>query len=161
MRVGSTTDRQDMVRWIRTHDVRWELAPRDELVQGRGLQQTGYVLRLFGRLPLPGRKGSERLVETIHQRLHAMATEALRVVPPDFRVDVQSLSRVVVTRTSTFTVDVELTAVGSPAHLDDARPPEEQRRLIGVLEAKLRSMGLRKNPELSDVRIWRRNGSGG
>ena len=68
MSVASTAERQDAVRCIRTHDVRWELVPLDELVQGRGLQQTGYVLRLFGRLPLAGQNGSKLLVETIYER---------------------------------------------------------------------------------------------
>jgi hypothetical protein len=49
--------------------------------------------------PLPrsaGQNGSERLVETVHQRPHALAAEALRAVPPDFRVDVQPFPRVFV-----------------------------------------------------------------
>ena len=145
MSVASAAERQDTVRWIRTHDVRWELAPLDELVQGRGLQQTGYVLRLFGRLPLAGQNGSTLLVETIYQRLHVLATEALRAIPPDVRVDVQPFPGVVARGSRlTVTVDVELIALGSAAPADGARPAEELRRAIGVLEAELRSMGLRR-----------------
>jgi hypothetical protein len=45
----------DPIAWARAHRVCWEIEPLYDVVHGHGLQQTGYELRLFGRLELPVR----------------------------------------------------------------------------------------------------------
>jgi hypothetical protein len=134
----------DTLAWVTSHKVCWELVALNEGVKGRGVRQTGYLLTLYGRLYPAAEGDGEPRGPTIHQRLHALAAEALRALPIPVLVDAQPFGRLVVTPDSTFIVDVELSVAGSPPHPDHPRPPAEVKGAIRVLEEKLRSMGLRK-----------------
>jgi hypothetical protein len=134
----------DTLAWITSHKVCWELTPLNELVKGHGVGQTGYVLTLYGRLYPTVEGDAEPRGPTIHQRLHALAAEALRELPIPVLVDAQPFGRLVVTPESSFVVDVELAIAGSPPDPDVPRPPAEVKAAIRLLEERLRSMGLRK-----------------
>ena len=132
------------LRWVREHQVCWELSPMCELVKGHGMQQTGYALKVFGRFDAAAQDDDFALARRIYERLRALALDAVRSLPVQPLVQVQPFGRGVLPADSRFIVEVELMLVASPPHPDHPLPPAEVRRLIALLEQKLGSMGLKK-----------------
>lgn len=85
------------------------------------------------------------MARKIHERLRTLAEGAVRSLPVDALVQVQPFGRVVLPPESRLIVEVELTAVASPTHPERPLPSAGVRRLIGVLEKRLRSLGLEKS----------------
>ena len=80
----------------------------------------------------------------LHEGLRSLAVEAIGPAPPEFLVCVLPFSRRVVPADRRFTIEVELTVIGSLAHLERLPPPAEMRQRIATLEATLRGMGLHR-----------------
>jgi hypothetical protein len=140
----SPTPDVDLRAWVRKHQVCWELAPMRELVKGHGVHQTGYCLRLFGRIERPARADNQAVARGIYDRLRMLVAEAMRSVPVDSQIQVQPFGRVVLRLEPRLIVEQEFALVASPADPDHPLPPDEVRRLIAVVEEKLHSMGLKK-----------------
>ena len=134
----------DLRDWVRKHQVCWELAPLREQVKGHGVQQTGYCLRLFGRIDRPAQADNEAVARGIYDRLRMLVAEAMRSVPVDSLIQVQPFGRVVLRLEPRLIAEQEFALVASPADPDHPLPPAEVRRLIAVVEEKLHSMGLKK-----------------
>jgi hypothetical protein len=134
----------DLPAWVREHEACWELAPVHEMVKGRGVQQTGYALKLFGRFDPAAQDDDEAIARGIYERLGSVATEVMRFVPAHSLVQVQPFGRAVIPNERRLAVEVELTVVASPAHPEHPLPSGEVRRLIAMLEERLRSIGLKK-----------------
>jgi hypothetical protein len=137
----------DWASWVREHQVCWELAPVQEMVKGlKGLrvQQTGYALKLFGRFDPGAQDGAEAVARNIYERLRTLATEVIRSMPVPAIVQVAPPGRAVVPMESRLVMEVELTVVASPDRPGRPLPSGEVRRLIGLVEDSLRSMGLKK-----------------
>lgn len=134
----------ELSAWVRDHQVRWELAPVQEMVKGLGVQHTGYSLKLFGRLPA-GARGDVAAARSVYARLHTLAAQAVQSLSVRAVLRVEPPGRAVVTVESQLVVEVELAIVASPAEPESRLPPAEVRRVIGLVEARLRSMGLRKS----------------
>jgi hypothetical protein len=134
----------DWPSWITEHQVCWELAPILEMVTGRGVQQTAYALKLFGRFDPGAHDDTEAVVRSIHKRLRILAADAIRCLPVGPLVQVEPAGRAVIPAESALVVEVELTVLASPPHPDQPLPPPDVRGLIVALEDRLRSMGLKK-----------------
>ena len=135
----------DLGAWLKEHKVCWELAPLRDLVKGRGVEQTGYELNLFGRFDLTAQDDDDEVAHGIHERLRALALDALRSVAGEELVtQVEPFSREVVASDARSTVEVELTVIVCPAHPEPSRQPAETRRQIALVEGRLLSMGLHK-----------------
>jgi hypothetical protein len=65
-------------------------------------------------------------------------------MPMPALVQVQLPGRAVIPAESPLVVEVKLAVVASAPHSDRPRPPAELRRVIGMIEARLRSLGLKK-----------------
>lgn len=133
----------DSAAWVAEHHVSWELRPVQEMVKGHELRQTGYALQLFGRLDRGAHDDVAATARSIHERLRLLANEALQGLPVQPILQVAPPGRAVVRMESPIVVEVEFTVVASPA--DPAHPlaPAEVKRVIAVLQDKLRSMGLK------------------
>jgi hypothetical protein len=130
--------------WIEEHKVGWRLGPLSKHVKGRGVVQTGYELVLFGRFHPAAGKGHEAMARALHEGLRSLAVEALGPAPPEVLLCVLPFSRWVVPADRCFTIEVELTVIGSLAHLERLPAPAETRQRIATLEATLRGMGLHR-----------------
>ena len=130
--------------WIEEHKVGWRLGPLSKHVKGRGVVQTGYELVLFGRFHPAAGKGHEAMARALHEGLRSLAVEALGPAPPEAFVCVLPFSRSVVPADRRLTIEVELTVIGSLAHLERLPTPAETRQRIATLEATLRGMGLHR-----------------
>ena len=133
----------DWPSWIQKHKVCWELSPMREAVKGRGLQQTGYVLKLFGRFD-PRTEDASALAASIYARLRALAADVAQALAVPALVQVAPPGRAVVPVERDFVLEVELEVVASPPDPEHPLPPEQVRRAIGMIEAQLRSLGLKK-----------------
>ena len=145
--MSDTTDtvEGDWPSWVREHQVCWELGPIQEMVQGKGVQQTGYALKLFGRFDPAAEGGAEAVARSIYERLRALVAEATRSMPAGTLVQVGPPGRAVLPPESPLVVEAELTVVATFAPADrERRPASEARELVAALEERLRSMGLRK-----------------
>lgn len=135
----------DLGAWLKEHKVCWELAPLRDLVKGRGVELTGYELNLFGRYDLTAQDDDHAVAHGIHERLRALALDALgSVAGEELVTQMQPFSREVVPADAGSTIEVELTVTVSPAHHDPSRRPDEARRQIALVESRLLSMGLHK-----------------
>ena len=134
----------DWPSWVQEHQVCWELSALQEMVKGYGLRQTGYSLKLFGRFDPRGEDDASAVARSIHERLRMLAAEVARTMPVPALVQVGPPGRAVIPAESPLVVEVELAVVASPPHPDRPLPPAELRRAIGMVEATLRSLGLRK-----------------
>jgi hypothetical protein len=130
--------------WIEEHKIGWSLSPLSKHVKGRGAVQTGYELVLFGRLHPAAEEGHEAMARALHEGLRSLAVEALGPAPPEVLVCVLPFSRWAVPADRRFTIEVELTVIGSLAHLERLPAPAETRQRIATLEATLRRMGLHR-----------------
>ena len=131
--------------WVKEQKVSWELAPQKEMVQGRGMQQTGYVLRLFGRIDHRGKDRIDVIAHGAYDRLRALAEEAIRSLPGAAVVQLHPPGRAVVEFDGTrLILEAELTILASPPHPDAPLPPAELQRLVVRVEGTLRSLGLKK-----------------
>ena len=130
--------------WIEEHQVGWRLSPLSEHVKGHGILQTGYELVLHGRFHPAAGNGPEAEACALHDGLRALALDALGPVPPEVLVRVLPFSRWIVPADERLTIDVELTVVGSLAHLERQPTPDETRQRIAAIEATLRGMGLHR-----------------
>jgi len=128
--------------WIEEHQVGWRLSPLSEHFKGHGVVQTGYELVLHGRFHPTAANGHE--AGALHDALRALALDALGPVPPEVLVRVLPFSRWIVPAGECLTIDVELTVVGSLAHLERQPAPAETRQRIVAIEATLREMGLHR-----------------
>jgi hypothetical protein len=120
------------------------LSPLSEQVKGHGLVQTGYELLLYGRFRPAAANDRETVARAVHDGLRALALDALGPVPPEVLVRVLPFSRWIVPAAERLTIDVELTVVGSLAHLERQPTPDETRQRIAAIEATLRGMGLHR-----------------
>ena len=129
--------------WIEEHKVGWRLGSLSKHVKGRAVVQTGYELVLFGRFHPAAGKGHEAMARALYEGLRSLAVEALGPAPPEVVVCVLPFSRWVVPADRSF-IEVELTVIGSLAHLERLPAPAETRQRIATLEATLRRMGLHR-----------------
>ena len=134
----------DWPSWVQEHKVCWELSPRQEMVKGHRVQPTGYALKLFGRFDPRGEDDASAVARSIHERLRLLAAEVARAMPVPALVQVEPPGRAVIPVEKPFVVEVELAVSVSPPHPDRPLPPAELRRVIGIVEARLRSLGLKK-----------------
>ena len=130
--------------WVKEHQVSFELAPVQEYVKGHGLQPTGQSLRLFGRFDPRAVGDPVEVASSIHERLRALALEALRDLPVTALMQVEPFSRGVVPLDEPLLIDVQLTVVASPAGREQKISPSELRRVIQLVDARLRALGLKK-----------------
>ena len=130
--------------WVKEHQVTFELAPVQEHVKGQGLQPTGQSLRLFGRFDPRAVGDPVEVAWSIHERLHALALEALRDLPVTALMQVEPFGRGVVPLDAPLLIDVQLTIVASPAGKERQLPPLELRRVIQLVDERLRALGLKK-----------------
>jgi hypothetical protein len=134
----------DSRAWLRKRQVCWELAPFQEMVKGQGLQQTGYALKLFARVEPGAEDDALAVARSVHERLSALAAEVIRTLPVPALLQVEPPGRAMIPPESPLVVEVELVVLASPPEPHRPLPPAEVRRVIGVVEDTLRSMGLRK-----------------
>lgn len=134
----------DWPSWVEEHQVCWELSVVQEMVKGQGLQQTGFALKLFGRFHPRAEDDASAVARSIHERLRMLAAEVTRAMPVAALVQVEPPGRALVPAESPLVVEVELAVVASPPHPDRPLPTAELRRAIGMVEATLRSLGLKK-----------------
>jgi hypothetical protein len=130
--------------WVKEHQVSFELAPFREHVKGERLQQTGQLLSLFGRFDPRAVDDPVKAARSIHERLHALALEALRDLPVPSLMQVEPFGRAVVPRDAPLLMDVPLTVVASPPGKEQQLPPSELRRVIELVDSRLRALGLKK-----------------
>jgi hypothetical protein len=138
------TSEADPHAWVKEHQVSFELAPVQEQVKGRGLQPTGQALRLFGRFDPRAVDDPAGVAWSIHERLHALALESLRDLPVTALMQAEPFGRGVVPLEAPLLIDVQLTIVASPAGQERQLPPPELRRVIQLVDDRLRALGLRK-----------------
>ena len=129
--------------WVMEHQVSFELALVQEYVKGHGLQQTGQLLRLFGRFDPRNVDDPVDVARSIHERLHALALEALRDLPVPSLMQVEAFGRVVVPLDAPLLMDVQLTVVASPAGKERQLPHSELRPVIKLVDDRLRALGLK------------------
>ena len=134
----------DWPSWVQEHKVCWELSPLQEMVKGRRVQRTGYALKLFGRFNPRAENDASTVARSIHERLRMLAADVARAMPVPALVQVEPPGRAVIPVEKPFVVEVEVTVSVSPPHPDHPLPPAELRRVIGIVEARLRSLGLKK-----------------
>jgi len=132
----------DWPSWVEHHEVCWELSAFQEMVKDHGLRQTGFALKLFGRLDPRAMDHAPAAARSIHERLRLLANDALEALP--VHAMVQAPGRAVVRMESPIVVEVELTVIASPPDPAHPLPPTEVKRLIAALGDRLRSMGLKK-----------------
>jgi len=140
----SQTSEAEPHAWVREHQASFELAPVQEHVKGRGLEQTGQSLKLFGRLDARAVGDPVEVAWSIHQRMHALALEALRDLPVPALIQVQPFGRAVVPLDAPLLLEVQLTIVASPAGKERQLPLSELRQMIEFVDARLRALGLKK-----------------
>jgi hypothetical protein len=130
--------------WVKEHRVSWELAPLKEMVQGRGLQQTGHVLKLFGRIDHRRKERIDAIGHGVYDRLRALAAEVIRSLPEALVVQLQPPGRAMVADDPRLALEAELTILASPPHPDAPAPPAELRRVVVLVEGTLHSLGLKR-----------------
>ena len=130
--------------WVMEHQVSFELAFVQEYVKGHGLQQTGQLLRLFGRFDPRAVDDPVDVARSIHERLHALALDALRDLPVPSLTHVEAFGRAVVPLDAPLLVDVQLTVVASPDGKERQLPLSELRPVIKLVDDRLRALGLKK-----------------
>jgi hypothetical protein len=130
--------------WVKEHQVSFELAPLQEHVKGLGLRQTGQQLRLFGRLDPRAADDPVEAAWSIHERLHALALTALRDLPASALLQVAPFGRAVVPPDAPLLLEVQLTVVASPDGKERELPPAELRRLVKLVDDRLRALHLKK-----------------
>jgi hypothetical protein len=130
--------------WVKEHQVSFELVPVQEHVKGHGLQQTGQSLKLFGRLDARAVGDPVEVAWSIHERMHALALEALRDLPVPALMQVEPFGRAIVPLDAPLLLEVQLTVVASPAGKERQLPPSELRRVIQLVDDRLRALGLKK-----------------
>jgi hypothetical protein len=129
--------------WVKEHEVAFELAPVQEHVKGQGLQPTGQSLRLFGRFDPRAVDDPVDAAWSIHERLHALALEALRDFPVPSLMQVAPFGRAVVPLDAPLLLEVQLTVVASPDRKERQLPLSELRRVIKLVDGRLRALGLK------------------
>jgi len=134
----------DWPSWVQEHKVCWELSALQEMVKGHRLQQTGFALTLCGRFNPRAERDASAAARSIYERLRMLAAEVGRAMPVPALVQVQPPGRAVIPAESPVVVEVELAVIASPPHPDHPLPPAELRRVTGMVEARLRSLGLKK-----------------
>jgi len=134
----------DWSSWVRDHQVCWELKPAQEMVKGHGLRQTGFELKLFGCFDPRPEDDVTPIRRSIHERLRTLVGEVAGAMPVRPLMQVEPPGRVVIPAQLPLVVEVELSVLASPPDPDRLLPPAEVQRLIGLVEDRLRSMGLRK-----------------
>jgi hypothetical protein len=134
----------DHSAWVKEHEVSYELAPVQEHVKDRGLQQTGYSLVLFGRFDPRGVPDLAGVARSIHERLQALTLEALRDLPVAAVVRAQPFGRATIPIEAPLLADVLLTVLVAPDGREQPLPPAELRRVIALVEGRLRALGLKK-----------------
>jgi hypothetical protein len=134
----------DHAAWLKEHEASYELTPVQEHVKDRGLQQTSHALVLFGRFDPRGVPDLAGVARSIHERLQALALEALRDLPVAAAVRAQPFGRATIPIEAPLLADVLLTVVVSPAGPEHALPPAELRGVIALVEGRLRALGLKK-----------------
>lgn len=130
--------------WVKEHKASWELAPLKEMVQGRGMQQTGYVLKLFGRIDHRRKDRIDAIAHGAYDGLRALAEEVIRSLPEAPVVQLQPPGRAMVADDPRLVLEAELTILASPPHRDAPLSPADLRRLVVLVEGTLRSLGLKK-----------------
>jgi hypothetical protein len=130
--------------WVKEHQVSFELAPVQEYVKGHGLQPTDQSLRLFGRFDPRAVNHPVDVAWSIHERLHALALEALRDLPVPALMQVEPFGRGVVPLDAPLLLEVQLTVVASHAGKERQLPPAELRRVMQLVDDRLRAQGLKK-----------------
>jgi len=130
--------------WVTDHHASFELVSFQEYVKGRGLQPTGQSLRLFGRFD-PSTVGDPvGVARSIHDRLHVLALDVLRDLPVTALMQVEPFGRGVVPLDEPLLMDVQLTVVVSPDGRERELSPAELRRVIQLVDDRLRALGLKK-----------------
>jgi hypothetical protein len=130
--------------WVREHKASFELAPFQEYVKGQGLRPTGQSLRLFGRFDPSAVSDPVEVARSIYERLHALALDALRDLPVTAVMQAEPFGRGVVPLDEPLLIDVELIVVASPDGRERQLPPSELRRVIQLVDDRLRALGLKK-----------------
>jgi hypothetical protein len=130
--------------WVKEHKASFELASFQEYVKGQGLRPTGQSLRLFGRFDPSAVSDPVEVARSIHERLHALALDALRDLPVTAVMQAEPFGRGVVPLDEPLLIDVQLTVVASPDGREQLLPPSELRRVIQLVDDRLRALGLKK-----------------
>jgi hypothetical protein len=136
----------DRLAWVRTHRVCWEIEPLRELTKGHGLQQTGYELKLVGRLELGAGDPPGQALYRLHDGLRELALDVLASHPePHAVIAVRPFEHAVHLRPgSGSAAEIELTVVAYPRHRDDPLPQAEAQRRIAAIGRTLRAMGIQR-----------------
>jgi hypothetical protein len=129
--------------WVKEHKASFELASFQEYVKGQGLRPTGQLLSLFGRFDPSAVGDPVGVARSIHERLYALALDALRDLPVTAVMQVEPFGRGVVPLDEPLLIDVPLTLVASPDG-KERLPPSELRRVIQLVDDRLRALGLKK-----------------
>jgi hypothetical protein len=130
--------------WVKEHEVSYELAVLQEHVKHRGLQQTGHSLVLLGRFDPHGATDPVAVARSIHERLEALALEALRDLPVAAVVHAQPFGRATIPTDAPLLADVPLTIVVWPERREQPLPPAELRQVTALVEDRLRALGIKK-----------------
>ena len=130
--------------WVKEHKASFELASFQEYVKGQGLRPTGQSLRLFGRFDPSAVSDPVEVARSIHERLHALALDALRDLPVTAVMQAEPFGRGVVPLDEPLLIDVQLTVVASPDGREQLLLPSELRRVIQLVDDRLRALGLKK-----------------
>jgi hypothetical protein len=130
--------------WVTDHHASFELVSFQEYVKGQGLQPTGQSLRLFGRFDPSTVRDPVGVARGIHDRLHALALDVLSDLPVTAVMQVEPFGRGVVPLDEPLLMDVQLTVVVSPDGTERELSPAELRRVIQLVDDRLRARGLKK-----------------
>lgn len=139
----------DWRAWVGAHKVCWEIEPLREHVEGHGVQQTGYELRLFGRLDHLGEEEDGQAARLrVHHGLRELALDVLASFPePHALVQLRPFDQSVhLWREGSFVAEIELAIVVYPRHPAQPMTPAEAQSRIAAVEAKLRALGLHESP---------------
>jgi hypothetical protein len=142
------TDRR---QWVNAHKVCWELEPLRELVEGHGVQQTGYELRLFGWLDHLPAEQAEQAMLRVHGELREFALDVLASCPePHALLHVRPFDRTVHMRPeNAFAPEIELAVVAYPRHPVEPMAAAEAQGRIAAVEERLRALGCSRAPRVT------------
>jgi hypothetical protein len=112
--------------------------------RAQGFFRARQSLRLFGRFDPSAVSDPVEVARSIHVHLHALALDAMRDLPVTPVIQAEPLGRGVVPLDEPLKIDVQLMVVALPDGREQPLLPSELRRVIQLVDDRLRALGLKK-----------------